>query len=187
MNLNITSFVSSLKSYLDECFKDYNGLSYKTSDNPDEGLNISSPSIYEYLMPSSEIVDNYPSKSPCIVITVDERTLNTYTITLHLCVRYDSISEKEKVHRINNSDIYEYLSEDGYTTSSDIELYKSSLLFNEHVYKLISINTELGITDIQSELPSVDLDEFPYSISTITFKINVNQFNIGLDNANEYY
>lgn len=187
--ITITQFVNALTDYLEDCFEDYHGLSFKCNANdPDSGENISKPYIYQYLMPSSELVDGYPNKSPCIVITVDNRNDNTYSLTLHLCVSYAAVSEKEKVHKVAaGSDVYEYSEEDGYDTQSDIELYKSSLLFNDLVYNMLKQNRGLGLNNIQSELPTPDLEDFPYSISGITFEVHLNHFSIGQDPVADLY
>lgn len=183
----ITQFIDALTEYLNDSFKDYSGLAFKCSNDPNSGDNTSKPFIYQYLMPSSDLIEGYPNKSPCIVITVDNRNDNTYNLSVHLCVRYDSISEKEKVHQVDASDIYEYSDEDGYETQSDVELYKSSLLFNDLVYNLLKTNRGLNLQNIQSELPQPDLIEFPYSTSTITFEVQLNSRNIGQDAYNDLY
>mgnify|MGYP003289594334 CR=1 FL=1 len=185
--ITITQFVDALTDYLEESFEDYHGLSFKCSNDPNSGDNTSKPYIYQYLMPSSELIDGYPNKSPCLVITVDNRNNNDYSLTVHLCVRYDSIAEKEKVHKVADSDIYEYSDDEGYDTQSDIELYKSSLLFNDLVYNLLKQNRGLGLTNIQSELPSPELADFPYSISSVTFDVHLNQFSVSQDPVSDLY
>lgn len=187
----ISKSIHGLKQYLDACFKDYHGLAFKCSSDINSGDEINKPSIYEFLIPSSELTDGFPNVAPCIVIVVDSLDSEGKAhITLHLCVRYDAVSEREKVvHKqtINGTAYYEHVDADEYDTDAELELYKTSLLFNELVLKFISKNVELGISNIDTELPAPVLDDFPYSTSSISLTINPNPFRVGMDNAEGYY
>lgn len=188
MIISITNFIDDLTNYFEEAFKDYEGLAYKCSCDPNSGEQTAHPDIYQYLMPSSMLVDGYPSRSPCIVLCVDSLEQDVYSCSAHACVRYDAIAEQEKAHKIAGTDnLYEYSDADGYNTVSDIQLYKSSLLFTTHIHKLLCNYTNVPLENISVELPDPSLPDFPYSISCINFTVKLNRTNIGKDPYNSLY
>lgn len=188
MLVTITDFIDDLTNYFENAFEDYEGLSYKCSNDPNSGENTAHPDIFQYLMPSSMLIDGYPSKSPCIVLCVDSLEQDTYSCSVHACIRYDSISEQEKVQKIPSADnLYEYLDTDGYNTVSDVQLYKSSLLFTTHIHKLLCNYTNVPLDNITVELPDPSLPDFPYSISSVNFNVKLNRTKIGMDPYGSLY
>lgn len=186
---SITQFMDKLYEYISLSFKDYKGLAYKCNTSPDDGSYTSQPEIYKYLMPSSELVDDYPVKSPCIVLTVDSAEGdNNYTLSVHLCVKYDSVASNEVARKVAGSDnLYEFDIGTTYSTNSDLELYKSALLFTEFVHNKICMNKDLNITDITVTLPEPTLPEFPYATSAVTFKTQINAFKVAQNPYHDLY
>lgn len=174
--ISITQYIDRLYEYLTGFFDDYHGIAAKSNDEPFGGEFLNKPYIYRYLMPSCDLCGQYPSKSPCIVITVDSQDDNTtYSITLHLCVKYDAISEAEKARPIPGAvGAYEFVESDDYNTNADVELYKESLIFTELLTSVLYKNQGLSISDVTSELPDPTLPDHPYCVSSISFKAKVN-------------
>lgn len=189
MIVSITDFMDHLTEYFEKSFEDYKGLSYKCSNDPLSGDNTSQPFIYEYLMPSADLIDGYPNKSPCVVLCVDGmESNNTYKCSVHLCVRYDAVSDNEMVQKVPDKDnVYTYNEGASYNTNSDIELYKSALHFVNHAHQLLCNYTDHTLEDITVELPDPTLPDFPYSVAVITFSVKLNHFNIGTNPYNELY
>lgn len=180
MIISITDFINDLTEYFEEAFKDYHGLAYKCSCDPNSGENTAHPDIYQYLMPSSMLENGYPVKSPCIVLCIDELTQDGYSCSVHACVSYSAIAEQEKVHKVpGEENVYEYSEADGYDTVSDVQLYKSSLLFTTHLHQLLCNYTRVPLENITVELPNPALPDFPHSVSAISFTVKPNRFNIG--------
>lgn len=187
--VNIIQYVDALYEYLTNAFKDYSGLAYKDTNDPNSGSNTSKPIIYKYLCPSADCVDDYPANCPALCISLDERlNASTYRIAITTCVRYDAIANREMIEKVQDSDNkYQYIDEDGYDTKSDIELYTSSLLISDFIYNLLSMNSELNISNINMSLPDASLPDFPYSISTITFETSLNLGRIAQNPYNDLY
>ena len=186
--MNIIKAVRSLAEYLQtKLNEDKYYLQYKSTTDPSE-FGASVPSIYCFTMPSSAIIDTYPAKCPCICITLDGRDESTYSITLHLCISSSSLSEKEMATPVEGSqNLYEVGKGENYNTESDDDLLIEGILFTDQVYNYISNFASLDVSEITIEYPSVDLPDFPYAISSVSFKMAVNQSKIGQNPFNEYY
>lgn len=178
--VSVTDYIDKIYDHLEDAFKDYHGLAYKDSTDPDSGSNTSKPDIYKYLMPSSDLIEGYPAKSPAIVIAIDSIDADhNANISLYLCVKYEAVSEKEKVKKVLGSDYYEYLTDAGYDLQNvDVDLYKTSLRFTEYVFNIMSNCTSLDINDLSINLPQADLPDYPYAVSSVSFNININPFKV---------
>lgn len=170
----IIEHLQSLKKYLDERLEgDINSLRYKSTIEPDM-FSTQKPEIYLFTMPSSGLVDGYPSKCPCMCITLDGREgENQYAIGVHLCVSNGSTSEAEKAIRVGENK-YQFNSDNrDYTTDADEDLVVESILFTNQIYNYIRNYTQVNVTDLSLEYPDVSLPDFPYAISNLTFKIQI--------------
>ena len=184
--MNIIQAVKEIASYLSNCFeKDKFYIQYKSTTNPEE-FETKKPDIYIFACPSSAMVDSYPSRCPCIVLTLDGRDDSTYDITANLCVSSASISEQEKA-RSNNDNTYTVGEGEGYETEADNDLIIESILFTDQICNYIYIFTELNINSINVEYPDVSLPDFPYAISSVSFKVAVNLEHRGQDPYNDLY
>lgn len=191
MIISITEYVDELHKYLSDNLSKYFGIASKKTEEISEGSQFASfAEIYDYTMPSSALVDGYPSKCPVIVIRLDNRSdINKYTISLCICVSYNAVSEREKARPIAQElNVFEFdETQTDYETESDRELIKTSILYTDIIYNLLLNNKELAIENIQYEMPSADLPEFPYCITTITFDTILNRRMIGQDPYADLY
>ena len=184
--MNIIQAVTQIANYLRNCFKkDKFYLQFKSTTNPEE-FETKKPDIYIFTCPSSAMVDSYPSKCPCVVLTLDGRDDSTYDITANLCVSSASISEQEKA-RSNNDNTYTVGEGKGYETDADDDLIIESILFTDQICNYIYNFAELNISNISVEYPDVSLPDFPYAISGVSFKISVNLEHRGQDPFSQYY
>lgn len=187
--VSITDYIDKIYDHLESSFKDYHGLSYKDSSDPNSGSNTSQPNIYRYLMPSSDLIEGYPAKAPAIVISIESfSNERVASIRIFLCVKYEAVSEREKVVKFRGSDRYEYQDIDGYDlTDVDVDLYKTSLRFTEFVFNAMSNCTSVDLSNLSIELPQADLPDFPYAVSSVSFDVDVNPFKVGQDPYKELY
>ena len=184
--MNIIQAVKEIANYLSNCFeKDKFYLNYKSTTEPNE-FETRKPEIYIFTCPSSAMVDCYPSRCPCIVLTLDGRDDSTYDISVNLCVSSASVSEQEKA-RPNMDNSYTVGEGNGYSTESDDDLILDSILFTDQVCNYIYNFTELDINNISVEYPDVSLPDFPYAISSVSFKVSVNLEHRGQDPFNDFY
>ena len=171
--MNIIQAVKEIASYLSKCFeKDKFYIQYKSSTNPEE-FETKTPDIYIFTCPSSAMVDSYPSKCPCVVLTLDGRDDSTYDITANLCVSSASLSEQEKA-RPNVDGSFTVGDGEGYETDADNDLILESVLFTEQICNYIYNFKQLDIGSINIEYPDVSVPDFPYAISSVSFKVSVN-------------
>lgn len=178
--MNIIQAVNSLAEYLQtKLTEDKYYLQYKSTTDPAE-FEASIPSIYCFTMPSSAIIDSYPARCPCICITLDGRDDTSYNITLHLCVSSASISDQEMAVPIEgHTNLYTVGEGENYTTESDSDLLIEGILFTDQISRYISNFTLFALDEISVEYPSVDLPDFPYAVSSVSFKMSVNLSRIG--------
>ena len=171
--MNIIQAVKEIASYLSNCFeKDKFYIKYKSSTNPEE-FETKTPDIYIFTCPSSSLIDGLPSRCPSIVLTLDGRDDSTYDITANLCIASTSISEQEKA-RPNNDNTYTVGDGEGYDTDADNDLIIESVLFTEQICNYIYNFKQLDIGSINIEYPDVSVPDFPYAISSVSFKVSVN-------------
>lgn len=184
--MNIIQAVKEIANYLSNCFeKDKFYLQYKSTTNPEE-FETRKPEIYIFTCPSSAMVESYPARCPCIVLTLDGRDDATYDITASLCVSSASLSEQEKA-RPNEDNTFTVGEGEGYSTESDDDLIIDSILFTDQVTNYIYNFTTLGISDITVSYPDVSLPDFPYAVSSVSFKMSVNLEHRGQNPFNELY
>ena len=184
--MNIIQAVKEIANYLSNCFeKDKFYVQYKSTTNPEE-FETKTPDIYIFTCPSSAMVDSYPSRCPCIVLTLDGRDDSTYDITANLCIASTSISEQEKA-RPNNDNTYTVGEGEGYETDADEDLIIESILFTDQICNYIYNFTQLDIGNINVEYPDVSLPDFPYAVSSVSFKVSVNLEHRGQDAFSDYY
>lgn len=184
--LNIVQGITRIANYMrDKFVEDKCYLQYKSSVNPDE-YDVYTPDIYCFTIPSTDLKDTYPARCPCICLTLDGRTDQEYDVTAHLCISNVSLSDSEMAHPLGNG-VFEITSKEGYDTNGDGDLLIESILFTDQVYNYISNYKDLEISDIQVEYPSVDLPDYPYAVSSVSFKLNINISEIGSNGFYEYY
>lgn len=181
MGISIIDFVNAIKKHLDLYFAGCNGLAYHSNSDPNSGENTAIPTVYPLLIPSGALDGAYPSHCPAIVITVDDQTDDgTYNITLHLCVAYAAISEKEKVKPVDGvPGRFEYQTDEGYDTNSDLELIQSAIRFSEDVYKAVTDFSETTVYNITVTMPDPTLPDYPYCVSEVRFGVKPNLMKIG--------
>ena len=186
--MNIVKAVEALAKYFRECLtNDKYYLQYKSTTDPEE-FEANVPSVYCFTCPSSAIIDNYPAKCPCIVLTLDGRDDTTYDITAHLCISSVSQSEQEMAHPVkDNPNLYDVGEGEGYSTESDDDLIIESILFTDQIANYIYGLKTLDVSEINVEYPSVDLPDFPYAISSVSFKLGVDNSHTNNNPYNEYY
>lgn len=185
--MTIVQAIKSIAEYLQtRLAADKDTLQYKSTTNPEE-FETAVPSIYCFTMPSSALVDAYPAKCPSICITIDGRDDYTYAITAHLCISSASRSEKEMARPAEMPNQFELGEGTGYTTESDDDLIIESILFTDQIYNYIMNYTSVGINGVSVEYPDVSLPDFPYAISTVSFKVTVNAAHIGQNPYNDLY
>ena len=184
--MNIIQAVTQIANYLSNCFeKDKFYVQYKSTTNPEE-IETKTPDIYIFTCPSSAMVDSYPSRCPCVVLTLDGRDDSTYDITANLCVSSASLSEQEKA-RPNVDGSFTVGEGEGYETDADNDLVMESILFTDQICNYIYNFTQLDISNINVEYPDVSLPDFPYAISSVSFKVSVNLEHRGQDPFSDYY
>lgn len=186
--MNIIQAVKEIASYLSQCFeKDKFYLQYKSTTDPEE-FETRKPEIYIFTCPSSAMVESYPARCPCIVLTLDGRDDASYDITANLCVSSASLSEQEKARpNEDNPTVYDVGEGEGYDTQSDDDLIIDSILFTDQVCNYIYNFTQLNISDITVIYPDVSLPEFPYAVSSVSFKMSVNLEHRGQNPFNDLY
>lgn len=171
--MNIIQAVKEIANYLSNCFeKDKFYLNYKSTTNPEE-FETKKPEIFIFTCPSSAMIDGYPSRCPCVVLTLDGRDDSTYDITANLCISSASISEQEKA-RPNMDNTYTVGEGNGYDTEADEDLILESILFTDQICNYVYNFTDLEVSNINIEYPDVSLPDFPYAISSVSFKVSVN-------------
>lgn len=187
--MTIVKSVQVLAEYLLNKFKvDQETLQYKTTTNPDEFDSTGLPYIYCFTMPSSDLVDSYPQKCPCICITLDGRNDYEYDISFHLCISNSSLSDKEIATPVENTiNTYELGDGDNYNTNADEDLLVESILFTDQVYNYLQNFTTIPLSDFTVEYPSVDLPEFPYAVSSVSCKLSINKEHIAQNPYDTFY
>lgn len=185
--MTIVQAIQSLAKYLQErLIADRYYLQYKSTTVPNE-FETSVPDIYCFTMPSSAIIDTYPAKCPSICITLDGRDDYNYNITVNMCISSASRSDKEMATQTQTPNIYELGEGEDYTTESDDDLIIESILFTDQIYNYIMNYTATDISEMSVEYPDVSLPDFPYAISSVSFKMAINQSHIGQNPYDEYY
>lgn len=184
--LNIVQGIQKVAKYLQDKFvKDKCYLQYKSSIDPDT-YDVYTPDIYCFTIPSTDLKDAYPARCPCICLTLDGRNDSIYDVTAHLCISNVSLSDSEIAHPLGNG-VFEISAKEGYDTNGDTDLLIESILFTDQVYNYISNYKDLAVSDITVEYPQVDLPDYPYAVSTVSFKLNINISEIGQNAFQEYY
>ena len=171
--MTIIQAVKEIANYLRNCFeKDKFYIQYKSTTNPEE-FETKTPEIYIFTCPSSSLIEGYPSRCPSIVLTLDGRDDSEYSITANMCVSSASLSEQEKA-RQNADGSFTVGEGEGYSTEADDDLIIESILFTDQICNYIYNFTELNISNVAVEYPDVNLPDFPYAISAVSFKVSVN-------------
>ena len=151
--MNIIQAVKEIASYLSQCFeKDKFYLNYKSTTDPEE-FETRKPEIFIFTCPSSAMIEGYPARCPCVVLTLDGRDDSEYSLTANLCISSSSLSEQEKA-RPNVDKTFTLGEGDGYNTESDEDLIIESILFTDQVCDYIYNFTQLDINNISVEYPS---------------------------------
>lgn len=186
--MNIVQAVKEIATYLNNCFiNDKYYLQYKSSSDPEE-FEARAPALYLFTCPSSAMQEEYPSRCPCVVITLDGRDDSTYDLTANLCVSSTSISEQEKARPVENTpNLYDVGEGEGYDTQADDDLIIESILFTDQVTNYLYNFTLLNISEISVTYPDVSLPDFPYAVSSVSFKLSVNLEHRGQNPYNDLY
>lgn len=186
--MTIVQAIKSLAEYLQvKLTEDRNYLQYKSSTDPNE-FETAIPSIYCFTMPSSTIIDSYPAKCPAICITLDGRDDDSYSITLHLCISNVSLSEKEMAVPVQNEqNCYTVGEGEECTTEADEDLLIESILFTDQMATYMYNYTAMNVSEISIDYTDVSLPDFPYAVSSVSFKMSVNVDNIGRNPLDDMY
>lgn len=186
--MNIVQAITELKNYLNnKLIADKYWLQYKSTAVPDE-FETAVPAIYAFTCPSSELVNSYPAKCPAIVVTLDGRNNYLYDVTLNLCVSNSSLSDKEVAYPVeNNINVYELGTDGAYNTSGDDDLIVESILFTDQIYNYIANYTAVDISNLSVEYADCDLPDYPYAVSSVSFKMSINIANIGARVLDDLY
>lgn len=186
--MTIIQAIKSLAEYLQtKLTEDKYYLQYKSTTDPAE-FEAAVPSVYCFTMPSSAIIDTYPAKCPCICITLDGRDDHSYSITLHLCISSASASEQEIAVPVGGvRNLYNVGAGENYNTESDNDLLIEGILFTDQIANYMYNWTAIDVSEISIEYPSVDLPDFPYAISSISFKMSINRDMIGQNPYDSFY
>ena len=184
--MNVIQAVKEIASYLSQCFeKDKFYLQYKSTTDP-ENFEVRKPELYIFTCPSSAMVESYPARCPCVVLTLDGREESEYSITANLCVSSSSFSEQEKA-RPREDNTYIVGEGEGYSTESDDDLIIESILFTDQICNYIYNFTLLNINNINVNYSDISLPDFPYAVSSVSFKVSVNLEHRGQNPFSEYY
>lgn len=185
--MTIVNTIQLIAAYLKaKLTEDKNTLQYKSTTVPSD-FEVAIPDIYCFTMPSSTIIDSYPARCPAICITLDGRDNYNYTVSLHLCISSASKSSKEVAIPTDIPNIYEMGTSEEYDTNADDDLLIESILFTDQIYNYILQFTTFAVSDLSVEYPSVDLPDYPYAVSRVTFNVVVNQANIGGRPYDDFY
>ena len=186
--MTIVQAIKTLAEYLQtKLIEDKYYLQYKSTTEPTE-FEAAAPSIYCFTMPSSAIIDTYPAKCPCIVLTLDGRDDTSYDITANLCISSASRSEQEIARPVEgNPNLYNVGEGEGYSTESDDDLIIDSILFTDQICNYIYNFTTLDVSDISVIYSDVRLPDFPYCVSSVSFKLSVNLEHRGQNPFNDLY
>lgn len=76
---------------------------------------------------------------------------------------------------------------ENYNTDSDTDLLIEGILFTDQISNYMYNWTEMDVSEISIEYPSVDLPDFPYAVSSVSFKLSVNLSRIGENPFNHLY
>ena len=76
---------------------------------------------------------------------------------------------------------------ENYNTDSDTDLLIEGILFTDQISNYIYNWTEMDVSEVSIEYPSVDLPDFPYAVSSVSFKLSVNLSHIGENPFNHLY
>ena len=187
---SVTDYIHALKERLDAFFHDSHGEAFHTSTDPNDGGNTAIPLVYELCLPSSATVSGgFPEHTPCVVLTWDEYSDEdrTYTVSLHTCVAYAAIANREIVDPVEGTDRYQYRDTDGYDTESSMQLIVSSIRFMERVLDALHSFSDMSIDNIEVEPPTPSLDTFPYSTARIGITIHADAFRIARNAYHDLY
>lgn len=185
--MTIVNTIQLIAAYLKaKLTEDKNTLQYKSTTVPSD-FEVAIPDIYCFTMPSSTVIDSYPARCPAICITLDGRDNYNYTVSLHLCISSASKSSKEVAIPTAMPNTYEMGTSEEYDTNADDDLLIESILFTDQIYNYILQFTTFAVSDLSVEYPSVDLPDYPYAVSRVTFSVVVNQANIGGRPYDDFY
>ena len=62
-----------------------------------------------------------------------------------------------------------------------------SILFTDQITNYLMNCTEMSLSQISPEYQSADLDEFPYAVSSVSFRLLVNKEHIGQNPYDSLY
>lgn len=185
--MNITEFVEVLRLRLAEHFRDgakmVEGLAYRKDET---GAAVHAPAIYSFTVPTSDLSDGMPKKTPCVVITVPECVevgagFIIYRVRLALCICYPGISSGEYVKRVGANDYEEAEGEEN--SDAGRELVKTSFLFTEQILRALDMMHDLSIQGARVETCEADLPDYPFAVSAISFNTRI----IRRDHLEEFY
>lgn len=172
-----------LTSYFDE--HEYSGCSYRTPAGDAGALAESTPSVYAYLCPPSEmnsIAPNMPSALPSVTVVLnsqtiedDNRDFSVCSVTFHCCTYNPSY--KIAFNPVEGSDGFEANEDDDYNESSngfEVDLYKSCLDLQTAVIDYLNQQTEFSLLEEPALTPaSPALDDFPAIVGTVQTSIRL--------------
>ena len=82
---------------------------------------------------------------------------------------------------------YELGEGDKYDTEADEDLLIESVLFTDQIADYIYNYVKMDLTDIVVQYIDPSLPDYPYAVSTVAFKLNVNMTHNGQNPYESYY
>lgn len=175
--------VQVLENYFD--FHAQAGCSYRTPAGDSGDVEESTPYVYAYLCPPSEMNatgENMPNELPSLTVVLnahysDDNTRD-YTlcdITIHCCTF--NPSEKVAFERVKDSDGFEKTDDKNYNnigSGFELDLYKSCVNLQTAVLQCLQQQTEFSFEDEpRISAPSASLEDFPAIVGTIEMTVRL--------------
>ena len=175
--MSITEFINILCGRIRDHFrvpaKMIEGFAYRKDET---GEAVHMPTVYPFTVPTAELSDGMPKKTPCVVVTVPEcvkiaADCVTYRVRLALCVCYPGISSDEWCEPVGTNEYEEATGDEN--SDSGLELIKTSFLFSEQILRALDCAHDLSISEVTFEPCDADLQDYPYAVSAISFTTRI--------------
>lgn len=175
--MTITEFVEALRERLVASFRvagrTIEGLAYRADET---GEARHEPTVYPFSVPTADLSDGMPKKTPCVVITVPEcvsveKTEVTFRVRLALCVGYAGIAPDEYVERIGANEYAE--TEEKPNSDAALELCKTSILFTDQILRKLRKMRDLSMKEFNVEMCAADIPDYPFAVSAISFDTSI--------------
>ena len=137
--------------------------------------------------------ERYYSKIPGIVTLIDSRSIEPYLTDDDILAPdidedlYMSLNHPNSMRKIICENFYDGCGlYEGLITAYPLKKVTQQYVeyCNENLPNDLK---DLEISEISVEYPAVDLPDYPYAVSTVSFKLNINISEIGSNAFQEYY